>query len=97
MATRNTDSESPEGPSLFLLQPPGPGKVHEIQGSLCLSSSQGCYQSASKESQVEVQTAVVQDHIVAALGLGGIFWQAGRFEHPQERGVVDIAMDRKNI
>lgn len=40
------------------LQPPGPMRVHLIQGSLCLLSSQGCYGWASKESQAQVQTAV---------------------------------------
>lgn len=54
------------------LQPPGPMKVPLIQGSLCLLSSQGCYWSASRESQVQVQTTVAQDRIVAVSGLCGI-------------------------
>lgn len=86
-----------EVPLSSFLQPPGPVKVHLIQGSLCSLSSQGGYRSASKESQAEVQAAVTQEHIVAAPGLGGIFWQAGHFEHPQEPGAVDRAMDGENI
>ena len=71
-------------PFSSFLQPPGPVKVHLIQGALCWLSSQGCYRSASKASQAEVQAAVAQGHIVAASGSGGLSWQAGNFEHPQE-------------
>ena len=38
-------------PLSSFLQPPGPVKVHLIQRSLCLESSQGCYRSASKVKQ----------------------------------------------
>ena len=96
MASRNTDSEGPEGPSLFLplatwtRESPSDTKVS-------LFGVKSGLLPVGKQSQAEVQAAVAQDHIVAGPGLGGIFWQAGHFEHPQEPGVVDIAMDGENI